>query len=436
VEISVENISKVDRVITIKADGADLEPRIDKALREYRKQMSLPGFRPGKAPMSIVRKRFGRDVENEQVNEYIQEIFEKEIVPEHNPVGEPEMTKMEYENGELEVVLKIGITPEFDLAEVSSLTVDKLVHDVTDDEVEKEYEHTFKRFAEWKETEEPASDDSRVTVDAAKLDADGKLIPGDIDTDMELDLGSEENADYKDALLGKKAGDDVDLTMGEGDEAETFRLSVKKVETFVEPAKDEALFQKASNNQAKTEEEFRSYLKSQIQNYFDNAADELFRDRIVDAMIKAHDFDVPESIQQEVLKGRVNRIAEQNEGKLPEDFDMEGFKEESKETMISEGKWVFISNKLFEKYPDIELKPEDVDEFFDTEAARMGLPAEMLKNFYASNTNQLEQLRMRIRTDKLFDKITAEVGINELSRDVYEEKYQKKGEEAEDASEV
>src|SRR5690625_3569427 len=105
----------------------------------------MPGFRPGKVPLGLIKKRFGQEIELEEINNYVQEVYEKEIVPEHEPVGETEMTDMSWENDELEVTFKIGARPQFELVDLSSLTFDQMVHDVTDEEVEEEIQRTDRK---------------------------------------------------------------------------------------------------------------------------------------------------------------------------------------------------------------------------------------------------------------------------------------------------
>lgn len=423
--ISVENLSNVDKKVIIEADSSDLAPKIDQALRQYRKTMNLPGFRPGKAPIALVKKRIGKEVEGEQIDKFIQDVYQKEIVPEHKPIGEPRVDNLDYTDGKLHVEIKIGVAPEFEIADLSTISVDRLVHDVTDEEIEKEYEHTLRRNSEWMETDEAASADSKVTIDVVRLDADGNETT-DHDHDLPLDLASEQNKEYADALTGTKSGESTTITIDENGEKVVYKATVKKVETRKEPELNEEFFKKASRDQAANEEDFRNYLKNQIQNYFDQTSEELFHDKIAGKLIESHDFEVPENIYQDILNSRISNIMRENDNKLPEDFDRDAYETEQRISLLNEGKWTFIVTKLLQKFPDTELKPEDVDAFFETESARMGLPAEMLKNFYASQSEQLENLRMRIRTNKLFTKLAEEVKVVELSKEEYEKKYSKK----------
>jgi trigger factor len=97
---------------------------------------------------------------------------------------------------------------------------------------------------------------------------------------------------------------------------------------------------------------------------------------------------------------------------------------------LREAKWYFISQKLQETFDDIEITPEDIDDFIGAEAARYGATTEQLKGYYAQNPNMLESLRNSIRENKVFDKLKEEVKIEELDKDAYREYQEKKQEES------
>jgi trigger factor len=427
VDISVEELSSVDKAITISANREDIEPQIKKALKKYRKQINMPGFRPGKVPLSIVRKRFGDQIEAEEVNKYIQNVFEKEIVPEYDPVGETQMMDFTWEDGELEATFKIGTKPEFELKDLSSIEVDKMVHDVTDEEVDEEIERILENSGDWEESDEGVTETSQVVIDAVALDDEGNEVEGDKEEDQELDLREESNKDFLDALKGKEAGDTVEVDLGEG---EKFSITLKKVLELDKAELTDEFAKEQTDGEAETVDEYKSLIKSRIQNYFDQVSDDIIKNELVDAMVEAHEFEVPEVFIEQLLNNYVEQAKQQAGGSLPEGFDMESYKNSMKDRAQTDAKWVFINNKLQEEFDDIEIKPEDVDEHLASEAARYGMTADQLKNIYAQNADQLERLRSSIRENKVFDRLAEKVSFNEISRDEYQEKQQKRQEEA------
>lgn len=415
-DITVQNLTEVDKEITIRAGREELAPKFDKAYRKYRGKIQLPGFRPGRVPLSIIKKRFGSEIEMEEINSYIQEVFEKEVVPEHEPVGESEMVDLQWEDDRLEVKFKIGARPQVALKELSEIEVEKMIHDVTDEEVEEEIRRTLERSGNWEEVDGPVSEEHRVTVDAESLDAEGNPVEGERDEDQLINLKDEGAADFRKALVGSKPGDRVEMEIGEGEDKDRFRLLVKKIERSQEAELTDDFAKEQSNGAAKNTDEFRSHIKSRMQQYYDQTSDDLFRQEAVTALVEAHSFEVPDVFEQQLLKGYLEYMKQQSGGTLPDDFDEENYKERMKEQAAREARWFFINEALQEKFEDIEIKPEDIEQHISAEAARYGATVDQMRQYFAQNPGQLESLRNTVRENKVFERLAETVRIRELSR--------------------
>lgn len=425
-DISVQELTKVDKEITINANREDLSQSFEKAYKKYQGQIQMPGFRPGKTPLGLIKKRFGKEIELEEINTYVQEIYEKEIVPEHEPIGETEMVDMSWEDDKLSVTFKVGVKPVFELEDIEKIKVDKMVHDVTDEEVEEEIERSLERQGNWEETEGKITEEHRVTVDAISLDADGKPVEGEKDEDQKLDLRQEGAKDFKDHLVGKEVGDVVKMELSEEGADDRFELHVKKIEKMAKAELNDEFAKQQSNGEAKNVEELKSYIKSRMQEYYDQSSNDMFRQDAIDELTDAHTFDVPEVLKAQVLNSYVEYAKQQAGGELPEGFDIESYKVKMDDQAAKEAKWAFISEKLQEKFEDIEIKPEDIEEFIAIEAAKYGATADQLKSYYAQNPSMLENMRTSIRENKVFDKLSEVVKINELSKEDFRLKREKK----------
>jgi trigger factor len=429
VEIKVNDLTSVDKEITIIANREDLQPKFDQAYKGIRPKVSLPGFRPGKAPIGLIKKRFGQEIEIEEINKYIQEVFETKVVEAHDPVGETQMIDFQWENDELEVTFKIGTKPTVELADLSKIKVTSMVHDVSDAEVDEEIARAIEREGNWEEVDSAIGSESKITADVSSLDDEGNLVDGDTDTDQNIDMRQESAAGFLKALKGKKAGDVVDMTLEEDGETDRFRVEVKKVQALHKAEMNEEFIAKQTNNEAKTEDEYRSFIKSKMQEYYDQSSDDFFKNDAVQSMVDAHEFDVPEAFVAQVKESYVDRLKQQYGNQLPDGFDADSYKEEMSGQAKTEAKWYFINMQLQEKYDDIEITAEDIDAQLGMEAARYGLTAEQLKGYYAQNPNMLESLRNTIRDNKVFEKLKEEVQIKELSKDDYKAYQEKKQEQ-------
>ncbi len=427
--ITVQELTSVDKEITLKANREDLSSKFDKAYKKYQKQIQMPGFRPGNVPMGLVKKRFGKEIELEEINSYVQEVYEKEIVPEYEPVGETQMLDMSWEDGELEVKFKVGAKPDFELTDLQKVNVDKMVHDVTDEEVDEEIQRTLERQGNWKETDSKITEESRVIVDAVTVDADGKPVEGEKDEDQKIDLRQEGAKEFREKLVGKNVGDVVKMELGEGDDIDRFEIHVKKVEVMDQAELTDEFAKEQSGGQASNMDEFKSFIKSRMQEYYDQSARDMFRQDVIDALTSAHDFGIPEVMEEQILNNYVEYAKQQSGGELPPDFSFDDYKEKMRDQAKNEGKWAFINEKLQAKFDDIEIKPEDIDEFISADAARYGATLDQMKAYYAQNPSQLENLRTSIRENKVFDKLNEVVTINELSKDEFRKKREKKDKE-------
>ncbi len=431
-DISVQELTTVDKEITLKANREDLSEKFDKAFKKYQKQIQMPGFRPGNVPIGLVKKRFGNDIELEEINTYVQEIYENKIVPEYEPVGETQMVDMKWENDELEVTFKVGAKPQFELADLEKISIEKMVHDVTDEEVEEEIERSLEREGSWKEVDGEITEESMVIVDAITLDAEGNPVEGETDENQKLDMRQEGAKDFRENLVGKKAGDVVKMELGEGEEADRFEIHVKKVQQMVKAELTDEFAKEQSGGQASNVDEFKSFIKSKMQEYYDQSGNDMFRQNAIDALTEAHDIEVPEVMKEQILESYVEYAKQQSGGQLPPDFSFDDYKEKMRDQAAREGKWVFISEKLQEKFDDIEIKPEDIEEFIGVEAARYGATVEQLKSYYAQNPSQLDNLRKSIRENKVFEKLNEVVTINELSKEEFRKKREKQEEKEEE----
>ncbi|MDX1640437.1 MAG: trigger factor, partial [Balneolaceae bacterium] len=212
------------------------------------------------------------------------------------------------------------------------------------------------------------------------------------------------------------------------EDVDRFELHVKKVEINHEAELTDEFAKQQSNGQAKNVDEFKSFIKSKMQEYYDQSSDDMFQQDVVEELTEAHDFDVPDVMLEQIKNNFVDYAKQQSGGQLPPDFDEEEYKENMSDQAKQQAKWAFINQKLQEKFDDIEIKPEDIDEFIGVEAAKYGATAEQLKSYYAQNPSQLENLRNSIRENKVFDKLSEEVTINELSKEEFRKKREEKNE--------
>lgn len=428
-ELKTEELNAVDRRITVTATREDFATELEAAFRRYRSKLNLPGFRKGNIPISVIRQRFGKEIESEEIGNFLDRVFKESIAEEHNPIGEASITDVKWENDSLEAVFMIGVEPVFELSDLKSVTVNRLVHDVTDQEVEEEIKRSREREGGTEEVDEKVKPEHMVEVDAQPLDEDRNPVPDKLDRDQRIDLSIDAYAEFLKALKGKKPGAEVEVELGEGSRKERVRLTLKKVLHKLEAEMDEEFFKKQSNGEATDLDGFRSFLRSRMQQYYDQSSARLFNRDMTDAVVDANVFEVPQSIVRQVLDSYLARQKERYGDDLPESFNVEEFREQNREQAVREARWYFINRRLEDTFTDLEVTTEDLDEAIAESAKQYGLTAEQLKPYYTQDASRLNSLRSSIMDKKLMDRLGREVTVVELSKDEYD-KQSKKAREA------
>ena len=198
----------------------DLDERLTGRIEEIKPRMSLKGFRPGKAPVSYLKKTFGKQIMSEIVEQAVSESSQKAVADNSLKPAQPpsidlvsELQQVMDGKSDLEFTVKVDLMPEFDVADPSKLKVERLVADVTD----KEVDEAIERLAQQTRTYSPREDGEKAhKEDAVVIDfvgrVDGEEFAGGKAEDFNLTLGSGQLIPgFEDQLTGAKAGDEREV---------------------------------------------------------------------------------------------------------------------------------------------------------------------------------------------------------------------------------
>ena len=159
---SLEKLSTNRVKLTIEMPFDELKPSLDKAYKDIANQVNVPGFRKGKVPAPVIDQRFGRGVVlQEAINDALPAAYGKAI--EENtvvPLGQPEIEVTKLEDGEVvEFTAEVDVRPDFDLPDVSAISVEVPAVEVPDEDVDERVETLRQRFATNTEVERAAAKD-------------------------------------------------------------------------------------------------------------------------------------------------------------------------------------------------------------------------------------------------------------------------------------
>ena len=240
-QVSVETTQGLERRLTITVPAAAISTEVDKELKQIAKNRRVDGFRPGKAPVAMIKKMFGLSVLQDVASRQMQNHFYQAIIANKlTPAGAPTFAPGQLAEGkDLEFAATFEVYPEVQLNALDKIEVTKPVVEITADDLETMLGTLRKQHATWATTEAAAASGDRVIIDFVGS-IDGEEFEGGKASDFTLELGQNRMIPgFEDGIIGKKAGEEVtvDVTFPAEYHAEnlkgkaaSFAVTVKAVE--------------------------------------------------------------------------------------------------------------------------------------------------------------------------------------------------------------
>ncbi|HEY3545557.1 MAG TPA: trigger factor [Propionicimonas sp.] len=314
---TVEKLSPSRVKLTVEIPFADLKPHLDKAYRDIAQSVTIPGFRKGKIPNMVIDQRFGRGaVLQEAINAALPAAFEAAVSEASVvPLGEPDVEVTRLEDGELiEFTAELDIRPEFTVADVTALTatVDPLRS--VDDEVAERLKMLQQRFATSTEVDRPAAEGDQITISLVGT-RDGEPLPDATADDVTYIIGSGGMIDGLDAAVtGLSAGATAEFSSTlvggplEGEPAD-ITVTVSKVSEQTLPEIDDEFASMIS--EFDTAEEMRADLTKGVEQLLASEQVASGRDKVLEALVEATEFEVPERVIAAEVASRKEQITDQ-----------------------------------------------------------------------------------------------------------------------------
>ncbi|MCP5208807.1 MAG: trigger factor [Hahellaceae bacterium] len=420
-QVSIESTSNIERRMTIGVPAPEVEKEVDARLQRTARSVKLNGFRPGKVPMHVVRKRFGASVKQEVVGELMRnayiEALEKESI---NPAGYPRFEPKEIEDGkDLEFVAIFEVYPKIEICDLASISVEKEVAEIKDKDVQNMLEVLRRQHATFKPVKRKSKKKDVLTLDYAGT-IDGEAFDGGSTKGAKLTLGSGQMIPgFEDALVGAKAGDElqIDVTFPDDYHAEKlagkaakFDVTVHGVDEVVLPELDKEFFQKYGV-EAETEEEFAVEIRKNMERELKQATSNKVKQLVVDQLIEKTAFDVPESL----IASEIGRLKEEAfkqfggmGGKMKSsDLPSEIFRDQA-DRRVRTG---LLFNELIASN-DLKVDAEKVKQRIEEVASTYEQPEEVVA-WYESNAAQKSQVEAVVLEDMVIDTILASAKVKE-----------------------
>jgi trigger factor len=322
-QVSVEASTSLERRVTVTVPAEKIDSAVDKKVQETAKTIRLDGFRKGKVPTKVVKKRYGASIRQEVLGDVIQSsYFEALQEAKINPAGMPEIEpKEDAGEGDFSYVAVVEVYPEIELADASGLNIERQAGTITDTDVDNMIEMLRKQQSEWNEVARAAADGDQVNIDFKGF-VDGEAFDGGEAAGHDLVIGSGSMIPgFEDGITGMSAGEEKDITVTfpedyqaehlAGKEA-TFKITAHKVSESILPELNEEFYAKFSPK-GKGEEDFKAEIRTNMEREMTQALKGKLKNAVLDAYVELNEFDVPKALVKEEL-GRLKQQALQQFG--------------------------------------------------------------------------------------------------------------------------
>ena len=423
-QVSVETTQGLERRLTITVPAESVDNAVKSRLQQLAKTQRINGFRPGKVPVSVIKKRYGQAVRQEVAGDVMQQNFYQAIVQEKiNPAGMPSFELTKDQDGEdLEFVAKFEVYPEVEVKGVDDIEIEKTFVEIADEDLDNMLETLQKQHGEWKEVKRKARKDDRMVIDFVGT-IDGEEFDGGKAEDFTLELGKERMIPgFEKPLVGAKKGEEVivDVTFPEDYHAEAlkgkeaqFTVNVKKVEGLTLPKVDEE-FAKLFGIEDGDVEALKAEVRKNMERELGQTLKTQLKEEVIAKLLEKNELDLPAAlVEQEVNALREQakqRFSQQGGGQNLPDLPADLFKDNA-QRRVSIG---LLLGEII-KQNDLKADQEKVDSLIETMASAYEDPQEVV-DYYKNNQELMQQMQNVALEEQAIEWVVGQAKVTEVNK--------------------
>lgn len=310
-QVSVESTSGLGRRLTVELPEEGVEQEVGTRLDNLKRTVRIPGFRPGKAPMKVVARRFGAAVRDEVVGDLLRTSFADALASEElRPAGEPRIDSVEAAPGTgLKYTAVFEVFPEIRLTGLESIEVRRPTAEVKESDIDRMIETLRERRRDWREVARASAAGDRITFDV-EGEVDGRPLEGSTGENRVIEIGAGQALpDLDRGLAGMEPGSTREIEVRYPDDhpsprlagrTAVMRVEARTVEEGVRPEVD-ADFIRGLGVESGEIDDFRRDVRSNLERELEAATAAVTRNRLLDALLERHPVDVPASLVAEEL---------------------------------------------------------------------------------------------------------------------------------------
>ena len=402
------------RELELEIPAETVQKAVARVAKEFARVARVPGFRPGKAPVTLIRQRFADDIKSEVLQSLVPEQIERAVTESKLvPVTQPQVDKVDFtETGPVKFRATFEVLPEFELGQYKDLEVEIDDIKIEDADVEKGIEELRDRAS----TFVPVEGRSIADGDFAQLKLKGIPVGGGepLDADSVLcHVGGEETMEpFNQNLRGANTGDhksfDVTYPSDYPDpklqgKTYTYAVEVLGIKEKKRPDLTDEFAKDVSD--AQTLDELRAKMRENLEAARTHRQSEQAREKLLAQIVKAHEFPVPEALVEHQMDSRLERtvrsLASQGVDPRAVNVDWVALRSRQKERSIDDVKAELLLDRIATA-EKIEVADEEVEKQIAEMAERSGESATVVR---ANLTRQgaLDRMKSKIRSEKTLD---------------------------------
>ncbi len=406
------------RELELEIPAENVSKATEKVARDLAKVARVPGFRPGKAPVTLIRRRFAEDIQGEVVQSLVPEYLEKALGEKNLiPVTRPAVDKVDFKEGEpLRFRAVFEVLPEFELGDYKNLAVSIDAVEAGDAQVDKTIEEMRERVATFVPVEgRAAKDGDYVLIKLSGMPVGGGE-PVQADNIM-CHIGAEETLEsFTENLRGASPGDTKKFRSQYPDDYPDEKLAGKAYDYTVEvqgikekklPELNDEFAKDAAGEKGgfSTLAEMRELITKDLEAAKEDQQQSQAREKILEALVKQHDFPVPEALVEHQMDVRLERtvrtLAAQGVDPRAVNVDWVALRKRQHDRAVDDVKAELLIDRVAEA-EKIDATDEEVEKQIEALAERGGESATALR---ARLTKQgaLDRMKSKLRSDKTID---------------------------------
>lgn len=388
---TIENLSQLERRLTMAVPVADIDRQVDERLKKLARNVRMPGFRPGKVPLKIVAQQYGPQVRSEVIGDAVQKAFTDAVRDQNLRIaGYPRIERKEgAPEGELQFSATFEVYPEVGLGDLSAITIERPTLVVGDPEVDQTIEVLRKQRTRYDAVQRPAAVGDRVTIDYSGT-IDGAEFPGGKGTDFAFVLGEGRMLpDFEAGVTGVAAGEERTIAVAfpadyqskeVAGKSASFTVTLKKVEAARLPEVD-ADFARALGVADGDLAKMRTEVRANVEREVKKRLSAQLKAQVMQALVDTTRLDLPKALVDLELERLVAgaRADLQARGLKMENvpIDPQVFEGQAKRR-VALG---LVVAELVKRF-DLGAKPEQVRRLVGEHAESYEQPSEVVKWFY------------------------------------------------------